>query len=149
MKYSEKVLEKLYNLLLLNHEVEKLYNEAFELVKDSNFRSFFKGQALERNEFGEELKKEIGKLGGNQKESLAFGRAFYLKRMNFKNLIKLQAEDQLLSEVCAIKEASINNYNGVLMERNLPLSLCKILIKQRDHIQVKLNVLKREEMFVA
>ena len=149
MKYTGRMIEKLNSLLIMNNEVEKLYTEALNLVKEDNFSAFFREQAYERNEFGKELKIEIEKLEVAPKELVALSRAFYLKRMNFKNLIKLNAEAELFNEVYTLKVNSINNYNALLMERNLPLSLCKVLIKQRDRIQVKLNALKREEQFVA
>ena len=149
MKYSEKIIEKLNDLLIMNYEVEKIYLEALKNVTDNTLKTFFRERGLERYEFSIELKNEIKTLDGNPKLLGELSKDFYQVKMNFRNLIFLENQNDLLDEVFSLKKVSIDKYNQLLMEPNLPLQLCKILIRQRDSIQAKLRALKRESTFVV
>ncbi|SFZ89566.1 conserved hypothetical protein [Flaviramulus basaltis] len=149
MKYSEKIIEKLNDLLIMNYEVEKIYLEALKNVTDNTLKTFFRERGLERYEFSIELKNEIKILDGNPEQLGELSKDFYKVKMNFRNLIFLENQNDLLDEVFSLKKVSIDKYNQLLMEPNLPLQLCRILIKQRDSIQATMRVLKRESAFVA
>ena len=74
---------------------------------------------------------------------------FDKKWHDFKTLLLLNNEDDLIDEVVALKRLSIEKYNDVLREINLPLSVCKLLVKQRDSIYSNMNAMKRHEEFVV
>lgn len=148
MKSSEKILNKLNNLLIMNYEVEKVYSEALDLATDDNLKAFFRERGFERNEFGRQLRAEIVKLEGKPKQLEVLSSDFGKMWTNFKNSILLNNENDLMEEVYSLKRKSIEKYNVMLREFNLPLSTCKVLIKQRDSIYSHMNAMKRKEEFV-
>lgn len=143
-------LGKLNNLLNINYEIEKIYLEALENVTDDNLKTFFRARGYERLEFGNELRLEIEKFGGVPIHSgLISNNGLYKIWMNFKNLVLMENEGNLLDEVYKLKELNVEQYNNLLREMNVPLSICKLLVKQRDAIEATMNAIKRHEAFVA
>lgn len=149
MKSSEKILEKLNNLLIMNYEVEKVYLDALDLATNTDLKTFFRERGFERNEFGRQLRAEIENLEGKPKELGVLSGEFYRILMNFRNCIFLNSESDLMEEIYKLKELNIESYNTMLMEINLPLSVCKVLVKQRDSITSHMNAMKRHEEFVV
>jgi uncharacterized protein (TIGR02284 family) len=149
MKYSEKMKDKLNDLLVMNLEVENIYNKISRKVDDDKLKTFFKERALERNEFCEELRNEVRYLGEISETSQTLTKDFYKTLMNLKNSILLKDENSLFDEVHALKKLNVDAYNKVLMERNVSLKLCKKLVKQRDSIQSAMHLLKRETVLAA
>ncbi|MFG6687232.1 DUF2383 domain-containing protein [Mariniflexile sp. HNIBRBA6329] len=149
MKSSEKILGKLNNLLIMNYEVEKIYSEALDLATDDNLKAFFRERGFERNEFGRQLRDEIVKLNGKPKPLNVLSGNFDNILANFKNYILLNNEYDLMEEIYNLKTKSIEKYNELLMEINLPLSVCKLLVKQRDSIYSNMNAMKRQDEFVV
>lgn len=149
MKSSEKILSKLNNLLIMNYEIEKVYLEALDLTTDDNLKSFFRKRGFEGNEFGRQLRGEIEKLDGKPKQLERLSGNFGRILTNFKNYMSLNLQGDLLEEIYRLKQASIEKYNALLREINLPLSTCKTLIKQRDSIFNHMNAMKRKEQFVV
>ena len=60
-------------------------------------------------------------------------------------MLKENDAPELLDQICTIKEWSIDHYNDLLQELNLPLSLCKMLAEQRDSLHYKMNSIKVKE----
>ncbi|MEN3323293.1 DUF2383 domain-containing protein [Mariniflexile soesokkakense] len=149
MKSSEKILSKLNNLLIMNYEVEKVYLKALDLATDDNLKAFFRERGFERNEFGRQLRAELKKLDGKPKKFDGLSRSFDSVFTNFRDYILLNLEDDLMEEVYSLKRLSIEKYNELLREINLPLSTCKLLVKQRDSIYGNMNAMKRQEEFVV
>ncbi|WP_372754291.1 DUF2383 domain-containing protein [Mariniflexile sp.] len=149
MKSAEKILKKLNNLLVMNYEVEKIYLGALDLATNDNLKAFFTERAFERNEFSRQLRTEINKLKG---EPIQLGKVKGdLKNFEtkFKNHLLINNEDDLMTEVFKLKSLCIDGYNELLMQINLPLSTCKMLVKQRDSIYSNMNAMKRQEEFVV
>ena len=144
MKHSEKIIDKLNDLLIMNYEVEKIYLEALKNVTDNTLKTFFRERGLERQEFGVELKNEIKTFDAEPQLLGELSKDFYKVKMNFRNLIFLENQNSLIDEIYNLKKVSINKYNQLLMEPNLPLQLCRVLVKHRDSIQSTMRVLKRE-----
>ena len=59
MKYTEKISNKLNELLEKNYDAEKGYLNSAENVESSNLKIFFKNRASERSQFAKELRTEI------------------------------------------------------------------------------------------
>lgn len=149
MKYAEKKIDKLVDLLIMNNEIERIYIETYKNVTDNTLKLFFKERAFERNKFSTLIRKEVEIPDRNLKFLKALNKDFHEVKMNFRDIISLGNGHDLLDEVYSLKEASINKYNEVLMEPDLSLKLCKALVKQRDSIQATMYILKREAAFVA
>ena len=145
MKYSEKIIGKLKQLMLINDEAEKIYVHAISTVKKKSLKTFFITRANERRTHVKLIADEILRLNGNLNDVKSTKTDFpqvhkYLKKMLLKN-----NENELLEAVYFLEKRSIDKFNAVLSEPGLPLSTCKILIKQKDTIEASLYSIKRRE----
>tara|TARA_R110002049_G_scaffold37208_1_gene117443 strand:- start:9545 stop:9994 length:450 start_codon:yes stop_codon:yes gene_type:complete len=149
MDHLQNNLDKMNDLLIMNYEAEKIYTEAHKIMVDGNLKAFFKERAFERKRFANELRLEIDKLGGEPKH---FGKPrynFYRTWIRLRDLVALEDEHDLLHEVRNLKLVTLEKYNELLRGINLPLSVCRLLIKQSDAIQAGLNAIKRQDLLVA
>jgi len=148
IKHSKKVITKVNNLLMMNHQAEKIYTDAHDLVDNDELKTFFRELAFERNEFIRGLRIETIKLGEKPQsfERLnKLSRAYYIFWKNLRPLLKKNNTPELFDQICSIKEWGIDNYNNLLQELNLSLSLCKLLAEQRDLLHYKMNSIKVKE----
>ncbi len=148
MKGSNNFLSKLNELIIMNEEVEKTYKEILKDILVEEFKPFFKDKIQVRNQFGQLLLKEVNKLGDKEQEPIMLNRRNKLIRSSLKKSLKINKALNLQNEVYRIEQFSIDKYNELLMEMNLPLKLCKLLIKQRDTIQYTSRLIERGEAFV-
>ena len=148
MKQLEKIFRRVNELLIMNYEIELIYLEAHDIVNDEDLKTFFRERHFERNEFGRALKREVVKLGGSPKGLNDLSDRYYKGWMKFKELLDTDNEFELLNEISKIKRLNIAAYNKLLQERNLSLSLCKLLVKQRDNVQMSLNSLRTKNAIV-
>lgn len=147
-KGYDKILMKLNDLLLMNHQVEKTFTKVQKDVVDDGLKFFFKEKASERNRFGELLQGELKKLELKAEKSIMLSRRNQLTTLNFRNLLRFDDDVDLFKQVYNVMELSVEKYNELLMEMNLPLSLCKMLIRQRDYIQSSSDLIKMEAAVV-
>ncbi|MEJ2113103.1 MAG: DUF2383 domain-containing protein [Flavobacteriaceae bacterium] len=149
MRYSENFSNKLNDLLNMNYEVEKIYLEAFNSVTDDTLKTFFKDRQNKRREFSLELRNEIEDLNIAPRSVNILSKYYHKNQMNIKDDDLLNDNENILLEIFGLLQTSINSYNDLLQEINLPLSLCKILIRQRDNIQDTMRVFQREDAFFS
>lgn len=134
--------EKLNDLLAKTYDAEKGYNKAAEKVDKALLKSFFKGRAQQRYDFGYEIKYELNKLDEDiDKGSSAMGE---LQRtwMDLKTLFASDDEEAILEEVKKVEKASLDDYNNVLTDENLPHRTKAVLEAQRERIEDNLNKIK-------
>lgn len=144
-----KILKQLNELLAITYEVESIYNEAFGADISNGLKNYFRKHSNEANKFGKELRIEIEKIKGKPGFLGKLSSDFYKISTTFRSFLFLQNENDLLNEVYEIKYFTIKAYDDLLIKLDLPLSLCKLLVKHRDRIQESLSVMKREHMLVA
>lgn len=149
MKRYDKILTKLNDLLIMNEEVVKIYAKMLKTDSGNRLKAFFMDRGAERQEFGKLMQNEIKKLGVEEEDSIMLRRRSKLVRVNFRNLLELDDERDLLNGVYEIEQLSVKKYNELLVEMNLPLSSCKLLIKQLDKVQLRLNLIKRADALFA
>ncbi|GGZ85567.1 DUF2383 domain-containing protein [Algibacter mikhailovii] len=150
MKRFDVIIEKMNDLLIMNDEAEKIYFELLEKTSEEELKIIFKESSLERNEFGKNLKLEILKLNGEPEYSRKTKSDLYKHWMNLRNFLLFEDDKNLLEEVYNLKAISVKKYNELLSEMSLPLSTCKLLLRQRDTIEDGMVLLKRhKEAYVA
>lgn len=149
MKYLKRNLERLNNLLQLNCEVEEVYQHASNMVDDNELRAMFKMYSIQRHEFSNELKFQIEKLGSTPLLKEGLSRINNRILMKIGSLIEGGDLNDILHEINKVEQMSISSYNIFLQERNVPLSVCKLLIEQRDSFQRNINTIKVKEALVA
>ncbi|MEH6408308.1 MAG: PA2169 family four-helix-bundle protein, partial [Leeuwenhoekiella sp.] len=68
MSYSEKIADKLNELLEKNYDAEAGYKNAAEKVHSTSLKGYFTSRAQDRYNFGHELKEEIRSFGKDPKK---------------------------------------------------------------------------------
>lgn len=147
MKTKEKFINNLNSLLIMNTEVEKIYTELIDKVSDEDLKHFFSEQGEQRHEFSNDLKAEIISLGGSYENRGRMHSELYKFWMNIRNFVMFnKSEESLMSEVRDMQSITINKYNDLLRMLGLPLTICKLLIKQRDRIQDAKDSIERHDL---
>lgn len=144
MKRIDNILEKLNDLLILNEEIENAYTKAINMVTDSFYKQFSNERSLERKGYVNSLKKELNKLEKKAGNAVALKRRDHVVRLNFRNFLKIEDENKFLRKVYDIELLSVQKYDELLAQMNMPLSLCKLLLKHRDNIQARLFEMERD-----
>ncbi|MFI1773014.1 hypothetical protein [Thalassobellus citreus] len=132
------------DLFLMNQQVGKIFSKMQGDVPDVNLKTFFKEKELERKRFCEMLQNESKKLETKVDNSIMLQRRNHLTELSIKKSLRYEKSSNLLRQVNNLMQFSIMKYNDLLMEMNLSLPLCKLLVKQRDCIQSSLFLVKRE-----
>lgn len=149
MKNIEKQILLVNDLLRFNYEAEKFYLDAFSIVSDVSLKIFFKNTSFYRNKFCKALRSEIINHGGTpvvfENTSIKLNRSL----MRLKHSVNTENKVGLIDEICNVKQQTIFAYNNLLQQRNLPLSICKVLVEQRDKIQETLNTIQAKKQLVA
>lgn len=149
MKYTEKISNKLNELLVKNYDAEKGYLNAIENVDNDRLKMFFKRRASERSEFAKELRTEILRYGQLPEDSGSFKGTMHRNWMTLKSLFSSNNEEAILEEAIRGEEASLEEYNEILKERTLPPSIDSMLLKQKNAIQAAINTEKVHEELVS
>ncbi|MEM5563736.1 PA2169 family four-helix-bundle protein [Psychroserpens sp. AS72] len=149
MKYSEEISNKLNELLVKNYDAEKGYLNALENVDSDKLKMFFKRRASERSEFAKELRTEILQYGQIPEDSGSFKGAMHRNWMSLKSTFTSNNEESILEEAIRGEEASLEEYNELMKERNLPPTIDALLLKHRNAIQSAINTEKVHEELVS
>jgi len=149
MKYTEEISNKLNELLVKNYDAEKGYQNAAENVDSPTLKMFFKRRATERSEFAKELRTEILQYGEIPEDSGSFKGAVHRNWMSLKTLFTSNDEEAILEEAIRGEEASLEVYDDIMKDRNLPPTIDSLLFKQRNAIQAAINTEKVHEELVS
>jgi uncharacterized protein (TIGR02284 family) len=149
MNYSEKISNKLNELLVKNYDAEKGYIDAMNNVESPNLKMFFKRRATERSEFAKELRTEILQYGQIPEDSGSFKGTMHRNWMKLKSTFSSNDEEAILEEAIRGEEASLEEYKDVLKESNLPPSIDSLLVKHKNAIQSAINTEKVHEELVS
>ncbi len=149
MKYSEKISNKLNELLIKNYDAEKGYINALENVDSDRLKIFFKRRASERSQFAKDLRTEILRYGELPEDSGSFKGLAHRNWMTLKSTFSSNNEEAILEEAIRGEEASLESYNDILKDRDLPPSIDNMLIEQRDAIQAAINTEKVHEELIS
>ena len=145
MKYSEKVSNKLNELLTKNYDAEAGYKMAVDKVENNALKEFFNLRAKERYDFGHQLKGEISSFGETPDKGTSFKADAHRGWMNLKTAFSSNNEEAILKETVRGEKAAIEEYNHILEEPNLPPTTESMLKMQRDNIKKALDTVKTFE----
>ncbi|WP_299225530.1 PA2169 family four-helix-bundle protein [uncultured Psychroserpens sp.] len=149
MKYSEEISKKLNELLIKNYDAEKGYLNAIDNVESDRLKMFFKRRASERSEFAKELRTEILQYGQVPEDSGSFKGTMHRNWMTLKSTFNSNSEEAILEEAIRGEETSLEVYNELITEPNLPPSIDALLLKHRNAIQSAINTEKVHEELVS
>lgn len=143
VKHKEYIIEKLNDLLVLNQEIKNSYSKVSNKVTNPHYKTFSNKRSLEHEEFARLLENELNKVKEQNKNFLAVKRRSQIVRLNFKKQLKFADESSFYDKVFEIQLLALKEYDEFLALMNLPLPLCKSVLKQRDSIQVRMYAIER------
>ncbi|GAB1855204.1 hypothetical protein MHTCC0001_00370 [Flavobacteriaceae bacterium MHTCC 0001] len=150
MKYLQRNLDRLNNLLYINLQVKNIYDELISTTTAEELRIFFTRSSVDLDMLCSVLEKQIVKLGGEPKQYKSLNRFYKGVLISLKNNLEDEdAGESLKYKLCELEELSINSYDAFLEEMHIPLSVCKMLIGQRDKIQQRIYSIRTREILVA
>lgn len=149
MKYSEKISNKLNELLVKNYDAEKGYLNAIDNIDNDRLKMFFKRRASERSQFAKDLRTEILRYGELPEDSGSFKGTMHRNWMSLKTLFSSNNEEVILEEAIRGEEASLEEYNEILKDSTLPPTIDSLLTKQKNAIQASINTEKVHEELVS
>ena len=143
--YTEKVGEKLNDLLEKTYDAEKGYSKAAENTDHALLKAFFERKSKERKNFGNTLKTEIHGFGEKADEGGSVTGAAHRTWMDIKAFFSADSPEAMLEEAIRGEKAAVEEYEDVLSDTSLPSSTSKILTDQMHQIKADLNRIKRLE----
>lgn len=149
MSYSEEISNKLNELLVKNYDAEKGYLNAMSNVDDKNLKIFFKRRASERSQFAKELRTEILRYGEVPEDSGTFKGTVHRNWMSLKSALSSNNEEKILEEAIRGEEASLEEYDKLIKENNLPPTIDELIFRHRNSIQAAINTEKVHEELVS
>lgn len=149
MRYLKRNLEKLNSLLQLNHEMKTIYEMASHIALGAELEALLERYSFQRSEFSNDLKAQILDMGGKPsiQDRLSSVNNQFLDVIN--RLVMDNEVDKILRHICNIEQMSIDNYNNFLQELHIPVSVCKLLIGQRDDFQNNISIIETKEVLEA
>ncbi|NEV92534.1 PA2169 family four-helix-bundle protein [Psychroflexus sp. YR1-1] len=142
MKYTEKVSNKLNELLEKNYDAEAGYIAAKDNVKNSDLKNFFKERATDRYDFGHEIKEEIRSFGEKPDKGTSIKGDAHRVWMNLKSTFSSNSDEAVLKEAIRGEKKALEDYNEILKEVDLPASTRTVLEKHRSSLQAALDHVK-------
>ena len=149
MSYSEEISNKLNELLVKNYDAEKGYLNAMSNVDDKNLKIFFKRRASERTQFAKEIRTEILRYGEVPEDSGTFKGTVHRNWMSLKSALSSNNEEKILEEAIRGEEASLEEYDKLMKENNLPPTIDELIYRHRNSIQAAINTEKVHEELVS
>lgn len=151
MKYSEKISNKLNDLLERIYDAEKGYKLAQEKVDNPSVKQFLADKVQQRYNFGHELKSEITQFGQLPEKDGSFKGDLHRTWMKLTSTLSSDDTQRMLEEVERGEKASLEQYNEILSDSDmvLPPSTESILMRQRNEIEAALNKAKVFEEAVS
>ncbi|PIB28865.1 ferritin-like domain-containing protein [Maribacter sp. 4G9] len=151
MKYSEKISNRLNNLLTRTYDAEKGYKLAQDKVDNPTVKKFLADKVQQRYNFGHELKKEIQTFGELPEKGGSIKGDLHRTWMNFTTTFTSDDTERILEEVERGEKASLEEYNEIINDDDMALapSTENMLKKHRNEIKEALNNAKTYEEAVS
>lgn len=143
--YTDKLGNKLNDLLEKTYDAEKGFKKAAENAKHAGLQSYFSNKAQERYNFGHQLKSELKNFGQEPDKGGSVTGAAHRTWMEVKSWFSADDDESMLEEAIRGEKASVDEYKDVLNETALPGSTKQLLESQKNSIEKGLTNIKRLE----
>lgn len=143
--YTDKLGNKLNDLLEKNYDAEKGFTKAAENAKHGGLKSYFTNKAKERYDFGHQLKSELKNFGQKPDKGGSATGAAHRTWMEVKSWFSVDDDEAMLEEAIRGEKASVEEYRDVLNDTTLPGSTKELLEIQKHTIEHSLTNIKRLE----
>lgn len=143
--YTDKLGNKLNDLLEKNYDAEKGFNKAAENAKHTGLKSYFANKSKERYDFGHQIKAELKRIGHEPDKGGSVTGAAHRTWMEVKSWFAGDDDEAMLEEAIRGETASVDEYRDVLNDTELPASTKELLEIQKHTIEHSLTNIKRLE----
>lgn len=143
--YTEKVGEKLNDILEKTYDAEKGFKKAAENTENVALKSYFENKAKQRYDFGHALKSEITSFGQKVEKGDSFTSKAHRAWMDVKSMFSSDDAEAMLEEAIRGEKAAIKEYDEVLKDTSLPSSTSSVLRSQKVAIENGLSNIKTLE----
>ena len=141
----EKVEDQLEEILEKNRDAEKGYRKAADNADSPSLKSFFARKATDRNSFNSSLKREMMANYHEIEDNGTFAGNIHRAWMDVKALFSGNNDEAMLEESIKGDKAAVEEYEEVLQDKTLPLSISQLVRRQMTQIQSDLSTVKRLE----
>lgn len=143
--YTDKLGNKLNELLEKNYDAEEGFKKASENAKHVGLKSYFSNKAQERYNFGHEIKSELKNFGKEPDKGGSVTGSAHRTWMEVKSWFSADNDESMLEEAIKGEKASVDEYRDVLNDTALPGSTKQLLETQKNTIEHGLTNIKRLE----
>lgn len=143
--YTDKLGNRLNDLLEKNYDAEKGFKKASENAKHAGLKSYFSNKAKERYNYSHQLKSELQGFGQEPEKGGSVTGAAHRTWMEVKSWFSTDDDEAMLEEAIRGEKASVKEYKEVLSETALPSSTKQLLEQQKSEIERGLDNIKRLE----
>ncbi|WP_010521807.1 ferritin-like domain-containing protein [Aquimarina agarivorans] len=141
--YTEKVGNKLNDLLIRTYDAKKGYENAAENVDNLALKSFFERKSTEREMFTDQLKTVIGTFEQNPTDTDgSVSGTMHRAWMDLKSIVSSNNSEAILEEAIRGEEKAIEDYKEVLNEISLTSEAKEIIDSQLSVIKTSLDTVK-------
>ncbi|WP_439153300.1 ferritin-like domain-containing protein [Winogradskyella sp.] len=129
MECSEEISNKLNDLIEKNINAKDAYAKAIEKVENPEIKNFFKERAKNRARFVKELRTEVWGNGEIPENSGNISGEVHRNWMSLKAIFSSNDEEAMLNETIRGEKTSLEEYNQILSEIELPKNIENLIIK--------------------
>lgn len=140
--YTDKIAESLNNILVRHFDAEQGYTKAADKSKAASLKKWFEERAVQRGRFAHILKEEIATYGREFDEGGSVQGGLHRAWMDVQAFLSDDNDKVMLHEAVRGEESTIEEYESVLTEVELPPSTEAILKSQYERIKYDLSVIK-------
>ncbi|MGB5941692.1 MAG: PA2169 family four-helix-bundle protein [Leeuwenhoekiella sp.] len=146
MSYTEKIGNKLNELLEKNYDAEAGYKQAADQVGNNSLKEYFNARAKNRYDFGHQLKAEMKTFGVEPDKGTSLKGDAHRTWINLKSTFTSDKDEAVLEETIRGEKSFIDEYDEVINNENLPASTKNILVSQRNSVVDALETARAFEM---
>ena len=146
MSYSEKMGQKLNELLEKNYDAEAGYKNAAEKVKNASLKNYLLSRAQDRYDFGHELKSELKHFGQEPDKGTSVAGDAHRLWMDLKTALSSDKDEAVLEEAIRGEKAALEEYNEILEGDDLPEGTKTLVANQRNSVKIALTEAKALEV---
>lgn len=139
--FTEKVAERLNELIEKNIDATKGFDKAAENASSSELKNYFSTKSEERQNFATQLKTIVGITGEEIEDSGSLTGTAHRTWMDIKSLFSSDNDESMLEEAITGEKAAVDEYKEIL-EEPLPLGAKEVLQRQLARIESGLNRIK-------
>ncbi|WP_339715725.1 PA2169 family four-helix-bundle protein [uncultured Kriegella sp.] len=142
---NRKLVNQLEEILEKNRDAEKGYKKAAENADSLNLKSFFERKSGQRKTFNEALKRELVASYDEIDDDGSFTGTMHRTWMDIKSFFSGNNDESMLEEAIRGDKAAVEEYEEVLKEEALPISVATIIRDQLMKIRTDLNKIRTLE----